>query len=37
VTELARRAGDFEGVASAAKANNDAVNWLAGLIAGKAG
>jgi hypothetical protein len=35
VTDLARRAGDYAGLASAARANNDAVNWLAGLIAGK--
>lgn len=35
VTELARRAKDYTVLAHAAKANADAVNWLAGLIAGK--
>jgi len=35
VTELARRAKDYAVLAEAAKANSDAVNWLAGLIATK--
>jgi len=35
VTELAKRTGDFEAMAEAAKARNDLVGFLAGLIAGK--
>ncbi len=35
VNELARRAGDFTALAEAAKARNDAVGFLAGLIAVK--
>lgn len=35
VSELARRAGDFTALAEAAKARNDAVGFLAGLIAAK--
>lgn len=35
VSELARRAGDFSALAEAAKARNDAVGYLAGLIAAK--
>jgi hypothetical protein len=35
VSELAKRAGDFETLAEAAKARNDPVGYLAGLIAGK--
>lgn len=35
VSELARRAGDFAALADAAKARNDAVGYLAGLIAAK--
>ena len=34
VNELARRAGDFAALSEAAKARNDAVGFLAGLIAG---
>ncbi len=34
VSELARRLNDYEAVAEAAKARNDAVQFLAGLIAG---
>ncbi|MBA4066709.1 MAG: hypothetical protein C0501_23985 [Isosphaera sp.] len=35
VDELAKRAGDFAALADAAKARNDPVGFLAGLIAGK--
>jgi len=35
VGELARKAGDFESMAEAAKARNDPVGFLAGLIAGR--
>jgi hypothetical protein len=35
VTELAKRAGDFATLAEAAKARNDPVAFLAGLIAGR--
>lgn len=35
VSELAKRAGDFEAIADAAKARQDPVGFLAGLIAGK--
>ncbi|VTR90976.1 Uncharacterized protein OS=Singulisphaera acidiphila (strain ATCC BAA-1392 / DSM 18658 / VKM B-2454 / MOB10) GN=Sinac_1894 PE=4 SV=1 [Gemmata massiliana] len=35
VNELARRTGDFTAMAEAAKARNDAVGFLAGLIAAK--
>jgi hypothetical protein len=35
VSELAKKAGDFAAVAEAAKARNDPVAFLAGLIAGK--
>ena len=35
VNELARRAGDFASLSEAAKARNDPVGYLAGLIAGK--
>lgn len=35
VNELARRAGDYTALAEAAKARNDAVGFLAGLIAAK--
>ncbi len=35
VDELARKVGDFETIAEAAKARNDPVNYLAGLIAAK--
>ena len=34
VNELAKRAGDFATLAEAAKARNDPVGFLAGLIAG---
>ena len=34
VGELAKRLNDFEAMAEAAKARNDAVGFLAGLIAG---
>ncbi len=37
VTELARRAKDYAALAEAAKAKADPVNYLAGLIAGRAG
>ncbi len=37
VTELARRAGDYPALAEAAKANADAVSYLAGLIAKSTG
>jgi hypothetical protein len=36
VGELAKKVGDYESVAEAAKARNDPVGFLAGLIAGKA-
>lgn len=35
VSELAKKAGDFQTLADAAKARNDPVGYLAGLIAGK--
>ena len=35
--ELARRVGDFDALAAAAKSRADAVQFLAGLIAGKKG
>lgn len=35
VTELARRVGDYESIAEAAQARSDAVQFLAGLIAGR--
>ncbi|MCE9563581.1 MAG: hypothetical protein K8U57_16185 [Planctomycetes bacterium] len=35
VSELAKRAGDYESMAEAAKARNDPVGFLAGLIAGR--
>ena len=36
VSELARRVGDYESMAEAARARGDAVQFLAGLLAGKA-
>jgi hypothetical protein len=35
VTELAKKVGDFDAVAEAARARNDPVNFLAGLIAAR--
>lgn len=35
VTELARRAGDYAGLADAARCKSDPVNYLAGLIAAR--
>jgi hypothetical protein len=35
VNDLAKRAGDFEAIAEAAKARNDPVGYLAGLLAGR--
>ena len=35
VNELAKKAGDFAALAEAAKARNDPVGFLAGLIAGR--
>ncbi len=35
VSELAKRAGDYDSMAEAAKARNDPVGFLAGLIAGR--
>jgi hypothetical protein len=35
VYELCQQAGDYEGLAAAAKARNDGVHFLAGLIAGR--
>jgi hypothetical protein len=35
VNELAKKAGDFEAIAEAAKARNDPVGFLAGLLAGR--
>jgi hypothetical protein len=37
VNELAKRAGDFDTIAEAAKARNDPVGYLAGLIAAQRG
>jgi hypothetical protein len=35
VYELCQQAGDYTGLAEAAKGRNDGVNFLAGLIAAK--